>query len=152
MVKLVRVKEWSKIAGVCSGLEACDNGSSLLWRLAFVLLALFGGGGLLIYVVMAIILPEEKTVQDAKKISSIRVNAEQIEEQLRHLESMKEKGLIDESEYQKLRKRTIGLWSEFSKHCLCAWIKSVFSSVRFRHRKKNLCQNYGVLRSQAINW
>lgn len=74
-----------------------------------MLLALFGGVGLLIYVVMAIILPEEKTVQDAKKISSIRVNAEQIEEQLRHLESMKEKGLIDESEYQKLRKRTIGL-------------------------------------------
>ena len=109
MTKLVRVKEGSKIAGVCSGLEACGNGSLLLWRLAFVVLALFGGGGLLIYVVMAIVLPEENSALDAKRKLSMGGDAEAVERQLQHLQIMKDKSLIDENEYLELRKKIIGL-------------------------------------------
>lgn len=47
-----------KVAGVCGGLGEYLNIDPLLIRLIFVVLTLAGGGGVLIYIVMWIIMPE----------------------------------------------------------------------------------------------
>ncbi|HMM10726.1 MAG TPA: PspC domain-containing protein [Bacteroidales bacterium] len=57
------------IGGVCGGLSERLNFDVSIIRLIFVLLALFGGGGLLIYIVLWIIVPEKPWVlpgQDAQ--------------------------------------------------------------------------------------
>lgn len=48
------------IAGVCSGLGRYLGVDPVLLRIAFVVLALSGGSGLLLYVVAWIMIPEEK--------------------------------------------------------------------------------------------
>ena len=48
------------IAGVCGGLGRYLGVDSVLLRIAFVILALAGGGGILIYVVAWILIPEER--------------------------------------------------------------------------------------------
>ncbi len=47
------------VAGVCGGLAKATKMESWLWRLLFVLLTLFGGVGLVVYVLMWIFVPEE---------------------------------------------------------------------------------------------
>jgi phage shock protein PspC (stress-responsive transcriptional regulator) len=47
------------IAGVCGGLARSTGLESWAWRLVFTLLLLFGGTGLLIYVLIWIFVPSE---------------------------------------------------------------------------------------------
>lgn len=47
------------IAGVCSGLATYLKLDPVLVRLIFVLLAIFGGGGVLAYIILWIVLPDE---------------------------------------------------------------------------------------------
>ena len=47
------------IAGVCGGLAQPTGVESWVWRLIFALLLLFGGAGLLLYVLMWIFVPAE---------------------------------------------------------------------------------------------
>ena len=48
-----------KIAGVCGGIAETLNTDPTIVRLVFALLLLGWGSGLLVYILMAIILPEE---------------------------------------------------------------------------------------------
>ena len=58
--KLVRYSDDKMLFGVASGLAGYLNVDPVIVRLAFVLLTLFGHGvGLVIYFVMALIMPEE---------------------------------------------------------------------------------------------
>jgi phage shock protein C len=59
--RLVRVEEGRMLAGVCTGLAAYLGVDSTVIRLIFVLLAVFGGGGLLIYIILWLIMPMETT-------------------------------------------------------------------------------------------
>jgi len=47
------------IAGVCGGLARATGAESWVWRLVFALLSLFGGAGLLAYVLLWIFVPTE---------------------------------------------------------------------------------------------
>jgi phage shock protein C len=47
------------VAGVCGGLAKATTMESWLWRLLFVLLTLFGGVGLVVYVLLWIFVPDE---------------------------------------------------------------------------------------------
>ena len=53
------ISDWM-IAGVCGGLAAHLGIDPLIPRVAFVLFALGGGGGVLLYVVMWILMPQEE--------------------------------------------------------------------------------------------
>ena len=55
--KLYRSQSDKMVGGVCGGLAKNFNIDSSLVRLAFVLLFLFGGHGLLIYVILWLIIP-----------------------------------------------------------------------------------------------
>jgi phage shock protein C len=57
--KLYRSKANRQIAGVCGGLAQYFNVDATLIRVLFVLLAVLGGSGLVLYVAMWIIVPKE---------------------------------------------------------------------------------------------
>ena len=57
--KLYRSKTDRKIAGVCGGLAQYFNIDPTLIRVVFVVLAVLGGSGLLLYLALWIIVPNE---------------------------------------------------------------------------------------------
>jgi phage shock protein C len=57
--KLYRSKTNRQVAGVCGGLAEYFNLDAALIRILFVVLAVLGGSGLVIYVAMWIIVPEQ---------------------------------------------------------------------------------------------
>jgi phage shock protein C len=57
--KLYRSKTNRKLAGVCGGLAQYFNIDATLIRVLFILLAVLGGSGLVVYVAMWIIVPKE---------------------------------------------------------------------------------------------
>jgi phage shock protein C len=56
--KLYRSRNQRMIAGVCGGLADYFNLDATLVRVLFLLLAVFGGTGLVIYIVMWVIVPD----------------------------------------------------------------------------------------------
>ena len=56
--KLYRSGTQRMIAGVCGGLAEYFNVDATLMRVLFLLLAVFGGSGIVIYIVMWIIVPD----------------------------------------------------------------------------------------------
>ena len=59
--KLYRSKTDEKIAGVCGGLAEYFSIDSTLIRIAWALLVLCAGTGVLLYIVCALIIPEKPT-------------------------------------------------------------------------------------------
>jgi phage shock protein PspC (stress-responsive transcriptional regulator) len=59
--RLYRIQEGAMIAGVCNGIAAYVNIDPTLVRLAFVLLTILWGSGLLVYLVMAFVVPEARS-------------------------------------------------------------------------------------------
>lgn len=57
--RLTRMEDGRMIAGVCSGLARYLGIDATAVRLIFVLLAIFGGGGLLLYLILWLIMPME---------------------------------------------------------------------------------------------
>jgi phage shock protein C len=57
--KLYRTRDERMLAGVCGGLAQFFSIDPTIVRLIFVVLALMGGPGLLIYIIMWIVVPEE---------------------------------------------------------------------------------------------
>jgi phage shock protein C len=57
--KLYRSKTNRQVAGVCGGLAEYFNLDAALIRILFVVLAVLGGSGLVIYVAMWIIVPKQ---------------------------------------------------------------------------------------------
>ena len=58
MKQLCKSNTNRKIAGVCGGIGEYFGIDPTLVRLGFVALSLFGGGGLVVYIIAAIIMPE----------------------------------------------------------------------------------------------
>ena len=56
--RLTRSRRDRKIAGVCGGLAEYSGIDATLIRILFVIIALAGGGGLLIYLALGLILPK----------------------------------------------------------------------------------------------
>ena len=61
MKKLYRSKQQRMICGVCGGMAEYFNIDVTLVRLAFAGLSIICGGGILAYIVAAILIPEEGT-------------------------------------------------------------------------------------------
>lgn len=57
--RLYRSKTDRQISGVCGGLAQYFGVDSTLVRLVFLLMLIFGGSGFIIYIIMAIVVPEE---------------------------------------------------------------------------------------------
>jgi phage shock protein C len=59
--RLTRSKD-KMVAGVCTGLANYVNIDPTIMRILFVLIAFAGGASLLVYLIMWIVMPEEKTI------------------------------------------------------------------------------------------
>ncbi|MCC6803501.1 MAG: PspC domain-containing protein [Anaerolineae bacterium] len=57
--KLYRSRTDRKLAGVCAGLAEYFDVDPTIVRILFVLLALAGGPGLIFYIILALLIPEE---------------------------------------------------------------------------------------------
>lgn len=57
--KLYRSRTNRQVAGVCGGLAEHFNMDATLIRVLFVVLAVLGGSGIIIYIAMWIIVPQE---------------------------------------------------------------------------------------------
>lgn len=57
--RLQRSRDERWLGGVCGGLARLSGAAAWVWRLAFVLLVLFGGTGLLLYVLLWVLLPSD---------------------------------------------------------------------------------------------
>ena len=57
--KLYRSTTDKKLAGVCAGVAKYLNMDPTVVRLIWALLSLFFGGGILIYIICALVIPEE---------------------------------------------------------------------------------------------
>ena len=75
--RLYRIQEGAMIAGVCNGIAAHMNIDPTLVRLAFVLLTIFWGTGLLVYVVMAIVVPEARSPEEKAAASGFPATAQE---------------------------------------------------------------------------
>jgi len=62
--RLYKISEGAMLAGVCNGIAAYVNVDPTLVRLAFVLLTLLWGTGVLVYLVMAIVVPEARSPEE----------------------------------------------------------------------------------------
>ena len=60
--RLVRVEEGRMIAGVCSGVARYLGIDTTIVRIIFVLLALFAMGGVLLYFILWLIMPQESSI------------------------------------------------------------------------------------------
>ena len=71
--RLYRSQNERMLAGVCGGLAEYFNIDPTIVRLAFVALALTGGSGLLIYIVMMLVVPEgpSASVQGAPEVIEV---------------------------------------------------------------------------------
>ena len=67
--RLYRIHEGAMIAGVCNGIAAYGNVDPTFVRLAFVILTMLWGSGLLVYVVMAIVVPEARSPEEKASAS-----------------------------------------------------------------------------------
>ena len=57
--KLYKSRTNKKVAGVCGGIGEYFNIDPTLMRLGFVALSFLAGGGLLVYIIAAIIIPDQ---------------------------------------------------------------------------------------------
>ena len=64
MKRLVRIREDSVLAGVCGGFGQYFNLDSALVRIFWVFFTIFGGCGILAYLVAVFIIPDETTAKD----------------------------------------------------------------------------------------
>jgi phage shock protein PspC (stress-responsive transcriptional regulator) len=75
--RLFRIPEGAMLSGLCNGLAAYLNIDVTLIRLAFTLLTLLWGTGLLVYLVMAIIVPEARTPAEKSAASGAAATAQE---------------------------------------------------------------------------
>lgn len=83
--RLYRIREGSMIAGVCNGLAAYLNWDVTIVRIIFIALTLLTGGGwILAYIIMALVVPQaESPQQKAEAFGTIPVTAQKLIDQAR---------------------------------------------------------------------
>jgi phage shock protein PspC (stress-responsive transcriptional regulator) len=75
--RLYRIRDGEMVSGVCNGLAAYFGIDPTFVRLAFVLLTVFGGTGVLIYLVMVIVVPEAHTPEEKAAASGSPATAQE---------------------------------------------------------------------------
>ncbi|RLD56575.1 MAG: PspC domain-containing protein [Bacteroidetes bacterium] len=105
--RLYRSSSNSVIGGVCGGLAEYLNADPVIFRVLFVLAILIGGGGLLLYVILWIVIPlkEAPIIQSAKFNSSTNYNNSNMENYDKNPEPKKQ-----DADVNKKQKNDGNLW------------------------------------------
>lgn len=75
--RLYRIYDGAMVSGVCNGMGAYLNIDPTLVRLAFVLLTVIWGTGLLVYVILAIVVPEAQSPEEKASASGLPPTAQE---------------------------------------------------------------------------
>jgi phage shock protein PspC (stress-responsive transcriptional regulator) len=75
--RLYRIYDGAMISGVCNGIAAYMNVDPTLVRIGFVLLTIFWGTGLLVYIVMAFVVPEARSPEEKSAASGNPATAQE---------------------------------------------------------------------------
>ena len=75
--RLYRIQDGAMISGVCNGIAAYFNIDPTIVRIGFVLLTLFWLTGLLVYVIMAFVVPEARSPEEKSAASGIPATAQE---------------------------------------------------------------------------
>jgi phage shock protein PspC (stress-responsive transcriptional regulator) len=75
--RLYRIHEGAMIAGVCNGIAAYFGIDVAIVRIAFVFTSFFWGSGLLLYIIMAVIIPRARTSAEMAAATGIPSTAEE---------------------------------------------------------------------------
>lgn len=75
--RLYRSKTDSVIAGVCGGLGKYFEVDPVLFRLLFIVFTLAGGSGIIIYIIMALVIPDENSSTEPME-QTLKRNAEEL--------------------------------------------------------------------------
>lgn len=108
-----RAKKGAIIFGLCKGLSNSGRGSAGLWRFIFVIVSLFLTGiPIIVYIIAGLIIPVDENEQKSQSASNDTSsnNSEdlaRIQNELVRLKDLKDKDLINDEEYEKLRKKTL---------------------------------------------
>lgn len=86
--KLYRSEKDRMVGGVCGGLGEYFGIDSTIVRLIFALIVIYGGSGLILYIILWIVLPSESNVKDTPE-KVIEKNREEIKEKAKGLVSKK---------------------------------------------------------------
>ncbi len=111
MSDLYKIKEGKVLSGVCAGLDASGKGNAIFWRIG----ALIVPGGWIAYIILALTMKSADSVDMVKEITGVEEkkllggSVEKIEVELKKIAEMKEKGLLNDEEFETLRKKTLGL-------------------------------------------
>ena len=103
--KLTRSEKERLLGGVCGGLAEYFGFDPTLVRLVFVLLALAGGTGILVYIVLWIIMPRRSQVEAREVVGE---NIEDIKKRLVELQGEAKAAVTGEKAEE--WKRSSGLW------------------------------------------
>ncbi len=76
--KLFRNPKDKMLAGVLSGFAAYTNTDAIIWRIATLLLFFFYGFGLLLYIILAIVIPEARTPEQLLQMEGKEVTPQNL--------------------------------------------------------------------------
>jgi phage shock protein PspC (stress-responsive transcriptional regulator) len=74
MTKIYRSKDDRVVLGVCGGLAKYFAVDSTILRLIFIVATLYHGSGILLYIILAIIMPEEKKIERIREKNGTEVS------------------------------------------------------------------------------
>lgn len=78
--RLMRNPDDSMLAGVCGGISAYLGVEDPIWiRILFVLFVIFGGSGVLLYIILWIIMPEARTDTEKMQMRGESINIKNVE-------------------------------------------------------------------------
>ena len=92
--KLFRNPNDKMVAGVLSGLAAYTNTDVIIWRILAIVFTFFYGIGLILYIVLAIILPEAITPEEKLRMRGREVNPQNLADAVTDKEPVRHHGLL----------------------------------------------------------
>ncbi|MBK9191108.1 MAG: PspC domain-containing protein [Crocinitomicaceae bacterium] len=104
--RLFRDTENALLGGVCSGLSHYFNIDVTIVRIIFILLAVLGGSGILIYLVLLFVAPEAVSTSDRMQMKGQHVNLETIKEHFQNLKNEIKEG-AKSGKFKKSFKETV---------------------------------------------
>lgn len=85
--RLYRDEQNGSVGGVCSGLGWFFGIDPVLVRIAFVLLVVLGGSGILLYIILWIVIPQAKTTAEILEMQGDPVNVDSIKDHVKGMKS-----------------------------------------------------------------
>jgi len=111
--RLFRSEDNKILAGICGGLGEYFTIDPTLIRLLFVLAAIFGGSGILIYILLWVLLPKESNLSQTASDEVVKENWDEIKQSTKKFTEDIKEGMEKRNVNTKKGKRDTGWFAYF---------------------------------------